>query len=196
MRHPIVVALRVTVVTLALTGIGYPLVVTGAAQWLFAEAANGTLVHDARGRVIGSALIGQRFDKPAYLQGRPSAAGEKGFDAMSSSGSNLGPTSKKLRDRVEADAKRLRTQNPDAAAVVPLELVTTSGSGLDPHVSPGAAPWQVTRIARARGVPAERIQSLLSRHIEGRELGLFGERRVNVLRVNLDLDRHLGAPAP
>lgn len=196
MRHPIVVALRVTFVTLVLTGLVYPLFVTGAAQLIFTETANGTLIRDAQGRVVGSALIGQRFDRPGYLQGRPSAAGDKGFDAMSSSGSNLGPTSNKLRARVEADAARLRKENPEATRRVPLELVTTSGSGLDPHVSPEAAQWQVPRIARARGVPAERVQSLLSRHVEERELGFFGERRLNVLRVNLALDRHLGAPAP
>ena len=193
MRRELVIALRLTVVSLMLTGIIYPLAVTGVAQALFSGKANGSLVYDQKGAVVGSRLIGQTFATAAYLQGRPSAAGN-GYDATASSGSNLGPTSKKLQDRVVADIARLRRENPEAAAPIPNDLVTTSASGLDPEVSPAAALWQVPRIARARGVAAERIQAVIDSRIEGRDLGVLGEPRVNVLAVNIALDQKFGQP--
>jgi K+-transporting ATPase ATPase C chain len=194
MRREFLIALRLTVVTLILTGLAYPLAVTGAAQALFSDKANGSLAHDEKGAVIGSKLIGQTFATPAYLQGRPSAAGN-GYDATSSSGSNLGPTSKKLRDRVGADVARLHKENPEAAAMVPADLVTSSASGLDPEISPEAAVWQVPRIARARGVSTDRIRDVIATRVAGRDLGIFGEPRVNVLAVNLALDQKFGRPA-
>src|SRR5712692_6389811 len=139
MQKALFIALRTAVVTLILTGIIYPYVVTGLAQILFPGRANGSLVTDEQGQVVGSELIGQGFTHPAYFQPRPSAAGEKGYDAAASGGSNLGPTSKKLQDRVVADLERLHKENPDAPADVPSDLVTASASGLDPHVSPEAA---------------------------------------------------------
>jgi potassium-transporting ATPase KdpC subunit len=189
------IALRTTVVTLALTGLLYPLVSTGLAQVLFPSRANGSLIRDDQGRVLGSELIGQPMSQPAYLQPRPSAAGN-GYNAAASSGSNLGTTSRKLKDRVSADAERLRKENPEAPGAIPAELVTASASGLDPHLSPEAALWQAPRIARARRVSSERIRALIEANTEGRDLGLLGEPRVNVLLVNLALDRQFGQPAP
>lgn len=188
-------AIRVTVVTLLLTGLVYPLGVTGLSQLLFSSQANGSLVTDDRGQAVGSSLIGQSFVGPAYFWGRPSAAGATGYDATSSSGSNLGPTSQKLRDRIVADLARLRETNPDATGPVPIDLVTASASGLDPHVSPEAARWQVPRVAHARGVAADRVQQVLEAQIEGRDLGVLGEPRVNVLLLNLALNRQFGRPA-
>jgi K+-transporting ATPase ATPase C chain len=153
-------------------------------------------VTDEKGEIVGSELIGQGFANPAYLQPRPSAAGEKGYDAASSSGSNLGPTSKKLQDRIKEDLKRLKDENPDASVLVPGDLVTTSGSGLDPHVSPQGALWQVPRVAKARGIAAERIKAVVDANTEGRTFGILGESRVNVLLVNVALDRQFGRPAP
>jgi K+-transporting ATPase ATPase C chain len=193
MRKEIVIALRVTFVTLALTGLLYPLAMTGVAQALFNQRANGSLVRDGSGAVVGSEWIGQVFTNPAYLQGRPSAAGS-GYDATASSGSNLGPTSKKLRDRVTADIERLRKENPAAPLPIPAELVTASASGLDPDLSPGAALWQVARIAAARQVAPERITQVIESRVEGRDLVVFGEPRVNVLAVNLALDQQFGKP--
>ena len=195
MRREILIALRATVVTLILTGLVYPLAMTGVAQVLFRDKANGSLVRDEKGNVVGSALIGQTFANPAYLQGRPSAAGNNGYDATASSGSNLGPTSKKLRDRVAADVERLRKENPDAPLPIPAELVTTSASGLDPELSPQAARWQVPRIARARQIAPARIAQVIESRVQGRDLGVFGEPRVNVLGVNLALDQQFGKPA-
>ncbi|WP_434381749.1 potassium-transporting ATPase subunit KdpC [Melittangium boletus] len=195
MFSPLLIALRVALVTLALTGLVYPLAVTGAARLVFSHEADGSLVTDERGQVVGSALLSQGFVQPGYFQPRPSAAGA-GHDATASGGSNLGPTSRELRDRVEADAERLRRENPEAPGPVPAELVTTSGSGLDPHLSPASAHWQVARIARARGVAPERVRALVDASIEGRTLGVLGEPRVNVLQLNLALDRRFGRLHP
>jgi K+-transporting ATPase ATPase C chain len=196
MRNETVIALRVTLVTLVLTGLLYPLAMTGVAQAIFPHAANGSLVRDERGAVVGSELIGQAFANPAYVQGRPSAAGNNGYDATSSSGSNLGPTSKKLRDRVATDVDRLHKENPEAALPVPNDLVTTSASGLDPDLSPAAAFWQVPRIARARQVAPDRVRSVIENQVHGRDLGVFGEPRINVLATNLALDQLFGKPLP
>ncbi len=190
----LLVALRVTVVTLVLTGIAYPLLFTGLAQVLFPRQAEGSLVTDGFGRVVGSELIGQPFTGDAYFQPRPSAAGEKGWDATSSGGSNLGPTSKKLRDQAAALADKLAKENPQAPGPVPVELVTASGSGLDPHLSRAATLWQIPRIARARNVSADRVRALADDLVEGRDLWILGEPRANVLMLNLALDRRLGAP--
>ena len=189
------VALRAAAVTLFLTGLLYPLVMTGLGQLLFASAAKGSVVRDASGRPIGSALIGQSFSKPWYFQGRPSAAGN-GYDPLASGGSNLGPSSAKLRERVMGDATRLVHENPQAPGPVPVELVTASASGLDPHISPHAASWQLPRVARARGIAPERIKQVVDDYSEGRDLGFLGEPRVNVLLLNLALDRQFGLPAP
>jgi K+-transporting ATPase ATPase C chain len=181
-----VVALRMTVVTLVLTGLAYPLAVTAVAQVLFPRQANGSLV-TRDGVVVGSELLAQGFKTPGYFQPRPSAAGADGYDAAASSGSNLGPTSAKLRDRVAADVARLQAENPSAPGPVPLELVTTSAS-------PEAASWQVPRVAAARGRSVAEVQALVDAHVEGRTFGLLGEPRVNVLLLNLDLDERFGRP--
>jgi len=190
-----VVALRVTLVTLVLTGVVYPLVGTGLAQVLFPHQANGSLVTDGRGTAVGSELIGQRFEKAAYFQGRPSAAGEKGYDPLASGGSNLSSTAKKLRDRAATEVARLLAENADASGPLPSDLLTASASGLDPHVSPEAALWQVARVAKARKVTPERVRALVESNVEGRDLGFLGEPRVDVLLLNLALDRQFGQPA-
>lgn len=190
------IAVRTTIVTLVLTGLIFPFVMTGLAQVLFPWRANGSLVTDEKGHVVGSELIAQGFANPAYVQPRPSAAGQNGYDATSSSGSNLGPTSKKLQDRITEDLKRLKGENPDASDPVPAELVTASASGLDPHLSPQGALWQVPRVAKARGIAPERVKTVVDSAIEGRTFGILGEPRVNVLVLNLALDRQFGRPAP
>jgi K+-transporting ATPase ATPase C chain len=190
------IAIRTTIVTIVLTGILYPFVMTGLAQVLFPWRANGSLVTDEKGQVVGSELIAQGFVNPAYFQPRPSAAGEKGYDPTSSAGSNLGTTSKKLQDRVAGDLKTLKEQNPDAPGPIPVELVTASGSGLDPHISPQGALWQVPRVAKARGITAERVRAVVDANVERRTFGILGEPRVNVLLVNLALDRQFGKATP
>jgi potassium-transporting ATPase KdpC subunit len=192
--NTLVIALRATLVTLVLTGVAYPLAMTGAAQVLFPHKANGSLVTDDTGKVVGSKLIGQTFTNPAYFQGRPSAAGN-GYDATASSGSNFGNSSTKLRDRVKADVARLQKENPGAPGLIPAELVTASGSGLDPQISPAAARWQIPRVAKSRNVAPERIASIVEEQVEGRDLGFLGEPTVNVLLLNVALDRQLGRPA-
>lgn len=193
MGNVIIVALRMTFVTLVLTGIAYPLAATGLSQVLFHAKANGSLI-ESGGKVVGSELLGQITTNPGYFQPRPSAAGQNGYDPTASSGSNLGPTSKKLQDRIAADVERLRGENPDAVGPIPDELVTTSGSGLDPHLSPETAKWQIPRIAHFRGIAPDRIRAIVDAHAEERDLGVLGEPRVNVLVLNIALDKQLGQP--
>lgn len=189
-------SLRATIVTLVLTGLAYPLVMTGLAQALFHRKAEGSFLRDASGQVVGSELLAQGFSSPGYFRPRPSAAGDEGYDPLASGGSNLGPTSKRLRERSAAAVDALHRANPDAPGPVPVELVTASGSGLDPHLSPAAALWQAPRVAQARNVALERVRSLVADYTEGRDLGIFGEPRVNVLQLNLALDRRFGAASP
>lgn len=181
-----------TVLTLLLTGIAYPLAVTGLCQALFPSRANGSLVEDERGQLVGSELLGQRFSGAAYFHPRPSAAGD-GYDPLASGGSNFGPTSAKLRDRIQGDVARLQAEN-GAHDALPGELLTASASGLDPHLSPEAISFQLPRVARARGVSPERVRTLVETLLEGRDLGTLGEPRVNVLLANLALNRQFGAP--
>ena len=184
MKDLISSVLMILVMTIGL-GILYPLSVWGLGQLFFRHEANGSLI-EKEGKVVGSELIGQNFTSPGYFHGRPSAAGN-GYDAGASSGSNLGPTSKKLIDRVTADAESLSAENP--AKPIPADLVTASGSGLDPHISPAAANFQLPRVARERGLSESELGQIVSRFTEGRQLGVLGEPRVNVLLLNLELDK-------
>src|SRR5215831_13432643 len=180
-------AFRVTLFFTVLTGLIYPGVVTGLCQLLFPSKANGSLV-EVNGQAVGSSLIGQNFTKPQYFHPRPSAAGNDGYDASASSASNYGPTNQKLIDRVKASVDRFRKENPGYSGPVPADLVTTSGSGLDPYLSPASAQAQAGRVARARGLSVQQVQQLIAEHTEGRTLRLLGEPRVNVLGLNLALD--------
>ncbi|HEY3038300.1 MAG TPA: potassium-transporting ATPase subunit KdpC [Pyrinomonadaceae bacterium] len=181
-----VTAILMTLVTTVVFGLIYPLVVTGLAQVIFPGRANGQLIRRGDGTVIGSRLIGQPFVSPGYFHSRPSAAGNAGYDAGASGGSNLGPTNQKLLDRVRAEVARLQAENPTKP--VPIDLVTTSASGLDPHISPAAAEFQVPRVAREREITEEKLRGIVAAHTEARQFGFLGEPRVNVLLLNIALD--------
>ena len=183
---------KMMLVLTVLTGLLYPGVVTGLCQVFFPARANGSLVV-ANGHAIGSELIGQNFKRPEYFQPRPSAAGNDGYDPTASGASNLGPTNQKLADRVKDSVASFRKNNPDYTGPIPADLVTSSGSGLDPDISPASAEAQAARIAKARGVPVEQVRNLIAGHTQGRDLGFMGDPRVNVLEINLALDQ--AAPA-
>lgn len=183
----ILIAIRATLVLTVVTGVLYPLLVTGLAKVFFPHQAEGSLIQ-AIGKAIGSDLIGQRFTRPEYFHGRPSAAGNGGYDGLSSGGSNYGPTNQKLVDRVRDDVKKFRAENPAFTGTVPADIVTASASGLDPDISPEAAEAQAARVASARGLPIAEVRTAIAAHTEGRQFGILGEPRVNVLRLNLALD--------
>ena len=184
-------AFRITLVLTALTGALYPAAMTGLCKVIFPKQSEGSLiVHD--GRIVGSEIIGQKFVRPEYFHGRPSTAGD-GYDASNSGGSNLGPTSRRLADRIKADIELFRRENPGFHGPVPADSVTASGSGLDPHVSPAFAYSQVERVANARALSPDQVRRLVDDGIEGRQLGFLGEPRVNILKLNLALDRIAGS---
>jgi K+-transporting ATPase ATPase C chain len=182
----LMIAVKATILLTVLTGLLYPLAVTGLAQILFPHQANGSLLV-VNGKTVGSELIGQSFTKPEYFHSRPSAAGN-GYDGLNSGGSNYGPTNQKLADRVRDDVQKFRAENPGYTGPIPADLLTASGSGLDPHISPDSAEAQVARVAAARGVSADTVRQLVAAHTAGRQYGLFGEPRVNVLELNVALD--------
>jgi potassium-transporting ATPase KdpC subunit len=185
MKKNLLISIWMTLATTVLLGIIYPLVVTGLAQVLFPRQANGGLIQ-VSGKLQGSTLIGQPFTAPGYFHSRPSAAGAAGYDASNSSGSNLAPTNKALLDRVSASVQAAQAENPNAA--IPVDLVTASGSGLDPDISPAAAEFQIVRVARERGMSEQDVLAIVKKHTLGRQFGFLGEPRVNVLELNLDLD--------
>ena len=181
-------ALRINIFLTILLGVAYPLAVTGIAQLVFPHQANGSLITKGD-QVIGSELIGQNFTKPEYFQPRPSAAGNDGYDPTASGGSNYGPTNQKLIDRVKASVDKFHKDNPDYNGPIPADLLTASGSGLDPEISPASAQAQVARVAKARGISADQLNQLVTQYIKSPDLGLLGEPRVNVLKLNLALDQ-------
>lgn len=189
MKRNLITAVLMTVVTTILFGVGYPLLVTALAQLLFPDQANGSLIRRGDGTIIGSRLIGQPFSSAGYFRSRPSAAGAEGYDAGASAGSNLGPTNRKLINRVKTDVERLELENPHKP--IPVDLVTTSASGLDPHISPAAAEFQVPRVARERGLSETEVRRILANQIRGRQFGFLGEPTVNILELNLALDHIL-----
>ena len=188
----LVIAVLMTLVTTVILGIVYPLAITGIAQVVFPDQANGQLI-ERDGKVVGSRIIGQGFSKPGYFRPRPSATSTP-YDAANSAGSQFGPTNKKLIEAVEANVKAARQENPSAP--IPIDLVTTSASGFDPHISPAAADFQVPRVARERHMSQEQVRQLVEQYTEGRQLGFLGESRVNVLLLNLALDREDGGERP
>jgi len=190
MKKNLITAILMTVATTVLLGIIYPLLVTGLAQAMFPRQANGQLIMVA-GKTVGSRIIGQGFSSPAYFHSRPSFAGN-GYDAANSNGSQLGPTNQKLIDRVKADVTAARQENPNTP--VPIDLVTGSASGLDPDITPASAQFQAPRVAQARGIRQDQIAQLVAKHTQGRQRGFLGEPRVNVLELNLDLDRQFPLP--
>jgi K+-transporting ATPase ATPase C chain len=190
MFNQLIPAFRMILVLTVLTGLIYPAAVTGVAHVLFSNQARGSLI-ERDGKVVGSTLIGQNFSKPIYFHPRPSAAGNDGYDATSSSGSNFGPTNQKLVDRMKASGDKFRAENPTFTGPIPADLTTTSASGLDPDVSPASAYAQAARVAQARGVEESQVRDLIAQSIQGRTLGLFGDPRVNVLALNLALDEKL-----
>ena len=192
MKKNLIIAVLMTLVTTVLFGLLFPLLITGLAQVFFPKQANGELLA-RNGHVVGSRLIGQTFSSPGYFHSRPSSAGA-GYDAANSSGSNLGPTNQSLISRVQGDADRLQAENP--TATIPIDLLTTSGSGLDPHISPEAAEFQVPRIAKERGLIQDVVREAVRQHTESRQFGFLGEARVNVLELNLTLDEISSKPAP
>ena len=184
MKKNLLIAVWFTLVTTVMFGLIYPLVITGLAQVFFHDRANGQLI-EKDGKLVGSRIIGQTFTGPGYFHSRPSAAGA-GYDPTSSGGSNLAPTNKNLLERVKGDVQKLQAENPNVP--IPVDLVTASGSGLDPHISPAAAEFQIPRVAHSRRMKEEDLRALVERHTKGRDLGFLGEPRVNVLELNLDLD--------
>jgi len=184
MKKNLLIAVWFTLATTVIFGILYPLAVTGLSQLLFPDKANGQLI-ERNGKLVGSRILGQNFTGPGYFHSRPSNAGT-GYDATSSSGSNLAPTNKSLLDRVKGDVDKAKAENPSAA--IPVDLVTQSASGLDPHISPAAAEFQVPRIASERHISQDEVRQFVAKHTEDRQFGVLGEARVNVLGVNLDLD--------
>ncbi len=187
--HTVRPALVLLALFTLVTGVVYPVLVTGIAQLLMPYQANGSLIVGADGEVIGSELIGQSFDEPRYFWGRPSGTSPYPYNAGASSGANLGPINPRLREAVTARVAALHEADPDNDAEIPVDLVTASGSGLDPHISPAAALYQVGRVARVRGLDDAQVRALVEEHVEGRTIGILGEPRVNVLRLNLALDQ-------
>jgi len=186
MKRNFLISIWMTLATTALLGIIYPLVVTGLAQLLYPRQANGELIRRPDGTVVGSTLLGQPFTSAGYFHSRPSAAGPAGYDPMASGGSNLGPTNKALIDRVAGSVQSLSAENPGAS--IPVDLATTSGSGLDPNISPASAEFQIPRVARERGMKEDAVRAVVAKHTEQRQLGFLGEPRVSVLELNLELD--------
>jgi K+-transporting ATPase ATPase C chain len=188
MHRQIAPAFRLMLVLTVLTGLVYPGVVTALCQALFHWQANGSMLK-VEGKEVGSALIAQNFTKPEYFHPRPSAAGNDGYDATASGGSNYGPTNQKLIDRVKSSVEQFRKENPDYAGPIPADLATASASGLDPDISPASAEAQAARVAKARGISLAQVEQLITRNAKGPDLGFLGEPRVNVLKLNLELDR-------
>ena len=186
MKKNLITAILMTVATTILLGIIYPLVVTGLAQMLFAKQANGQLIQKD-GKIVGSSILAQGFSSPGYFHPRPSFAGN-GYDPTNTNGSQLGPTNQKLIDRVKGDVANAHAENPNTP--IPIDLVTGSGSGLDPHITPASAEFQLPRVAKERGITPEELRAIVARHTEGRQLGFLGEARVNVLELNLELDQY------
>jgi K+-transporting ATPase ATPase C chain len=192
LKH-LIPGLRIALVLTVLTGVLYPGIVTGLCQLFFRQQANGSLIVN-NGRIIGSGLIGQSFTRPEYFHPRPSAAGSAGYDASTSGGSNLGPTSRQLMNRVQSDREAFRRENPEYQGPIPSDMATASGSGLDPHISPASAYAQAYRVAKTRRISVDQVNRLVSQNIEPPSLGFLGDARVNVLQLNLALDRYFKLP--